>query len=259
MMKYTIDKGDDFCITWCEDGKSFIIRAPDEFTRNVVPKFFKATKFASFTRKLYRWGFRQINRGIGPEDPIIFGNEFFQRDDESLIARMRSITAASTRKHEQNRLALMTSGGSHYSEENKRMLLDQFLHQQKHMNMMQGQFYGGMNPNGSIPLTNALRPSLGLGPGQNPAMHPNNPQMMMQGQHMPNGMGQGMNSAGMQGQPQNFQQQPGQGAANQQGYSHGNHQHSNGNAAAPGQPQYPNPQSTAEIVNAAIAALRQAN
>jgi len=87
-----------FCIAWLEDGKSFVIRDPEEFTNSVVPKFFKATKFTSFTRKLYRWGFRQVNRGIGPDDPIIFGNDFFQRDNADLMAKMRSVTAAAIRK-----------------------------------------------------------------------------------------------------------------------------------------------------------------
>jgi HSF-type DNA-binding len=58
LMRYAEKQGDDFCVAWMDDGKSFIIRKPDEFTRTVVPKFFKATKFSSFTRKLYRWGFR---------------------------------------------------------------------------------------------------------------------------------------------------------------------------------------------------------
>lgn len=88
----------DYCIGWLPDGKSFVIRNPDVFTRRVLPKFFKATKFSSFTRKLYRWGFRQVNRGIGPDDPVIFGNEYFQRDDAELMVKMRSITAAGARK-----------------------------------------------------------------------------------------------------------------------------------------------------------------
>jgi HSF-type DNA-binding len=103
MMQYAeTRKGpkDDFCVAWLEDGKSFVIRNCDEFTRSVVPMYFKATKFASFTRKLYRWGFRQVNRGIGPDDPIIFGNEHFLRDHPEDMANMKSVTAASARKAE---------------------------------------------------------------------------------------------------------------------------------------------------------------
>jgi hypothetical protein len=238
MMKYTEKQKEGFCISWCEDGKSFIIRNPDEFTRHVVPKFFKATKFSSFTRKLYRWGFRQINRGIGPDDPIIFGNEFFQRTEESVIAKMRSVTAASSRKSEQGRMTMM--GGMKrpfddpFDEDNhKRMLFDQLLHQQKHMNMMNPNqpFY---NANGSIPLSNALRPNLGMGNGPNHGMAP---MMNHQSSNQTNGMM--MNQMNPQ-----YMQQPNQ---------MGNSQYS------PNAAQYPNQQSTAEIVNAAIAALRHAN
>jgi hypothetical protein len=56
---------------------------------------------------VYRWGFRQVNRGIGPDDPIIFGNEYFQRDDAELMSKMRSTTAASTRKQEEDNLQKM--------------------------------------------------------------------------------------------------------------------------------------------------------
>lgn len=110
LMKYVEDRNKtdkDFCISWLPEGKAFVIYNIKEFTNSVIPKFFKASKFCSFTRKLYRWGFRQLNRGIGPDEPIIFGNEFFQRDDADLMVNMRSITAASIRKRESDLLRHM--------------------------------------------------------------------------------------------------------------------------------------------------------
>jgi HSF-type DNA-binding len=103
---------DTFCVAWLPDGKSFVIRNTDEFTRTVLPHYFKATKFSSYTRKLYRWGFRQVNRGIGPDDPIIFGNEYFQRDNAELMTKMRSITAAGTRKAASSSSTNTTSSSS---------------------------------------------------------------------------------------------------------------------------------------------------
>ena len=129
------DKHDskNFCIAWLPDGKTFIIRDPEEFTRKVLCKFFKATKFSSFTRKLYRWGFRQVNRGIGPDDPIIFGNEYFQRDKGELMANMRSVTAASTRKQEKSSLQIALAQRAQLEEVNrqKNQVLIQHLLQQK--------------------------------------------------------------------------------------------------------------------------------
>lgn len=121
-----------FCVAWLPDGKTFIIRDPEEFTRKVLSKFFKATKFSSFTRKLYRWGFRQVNRGIGPDDPIIFGNEHFQRDREELMAGMRSITAASTRKQEKSSLQIALAQRAQLEEVNRqknRVLIEHLLQQ----------------------------------------------------------------------------------------------------------------------------------
>lgn len=173
LMRSVDEHKDDpnYCAAWLPEGKSFVVRNPDEFARQVVPKFFKATKFSSFTRKLYRWGFRQINRGIGPDDPVIFGNEFFERDNEALMSQMRSITAAGTRKTESRMVGTVNhphnmygkrpfDGVSHhnmydtYAEQQKRYLYEQFMHQQKNAQMMQQQhnptMYGGMSTNGPM-------------------------------------------------------------------------------------------------------------
>jgi len=150
LMKYVEERNKtdkDFCISWLPEGKAFVIYNIKEFTSSVVPKFFKASKFCSFTRKLYRWGFRQLNRGIGPDEPIIFGNEFFQRDNADLMVNMRSITAASIRKRESDLLrhmlaskkrALMSwdaaSNGAHQDPKQLNMLLNNTPFDQKQQN-----------------------------------------------------------------------------------------------------------------------------
>eukprot|EP00536_Pseudo-nitzschia_multiseries_P010603 jgi/Psemu1/203663/e_gw1.329.20.1 len=53
-MKYVDEKNKtekDFCISWLPEGKAFVIYNIKEFTNTVIPKFFKASKFCSFTRK----------------------------------------------------------------------------------------------------------------------------------------------------------------------------------------------------------------
>lgn len=149
---------DTFCCSWLPDGKSFVISNPDEFTRKILPKYFKATKFSSFTRKLYRWGFRQVNRGIGPDDPIIFGNEFFQRDNAELMAKMRSVTAASTRKKVEEDSALLTAQKrSLATPDHKEILLNQIMQQQNMLSMNRQPLFGSQNQ----AFANALRPGLG--------------------------------------------------------------------------------------------------
>ena len=72
-------------IHWMPHGKSFAITDPDAFSADVLPRYFKSTKFKSFTRKLYRWGFRQITKG---PDKGSYYHELFVRDDPGLCGRM---------------------------------------------------------------------------------------------------------------------------------------------------------------------------
>lgn len=51
------DKSDDpanYCISWLPHGDAFVVRHPTECAERIIPLFFKASKFSSFTRKLYR-------------------------------------------------------------------------------------------------------------------------------------------------------------------------------------------------------------
>lgn len=101
-------------ISWLPHGKSFVVLRPDVFATRVLPRYFapegsnslnaKTTtvvgkdgslvvknkspgvhKYPSFTRKLNRWGFRQISRGM---DAGAFCHELFQREDPGLCRGM---------------------------------------------------------------------------------------------------------------------------------------------------------------------------
>ena len=51
-------------ISWLSHGKSFIVYDKKKFVESILPRFFKESKFTSFTRKLNRWGFTRISRGV---------------------------------------------------------------------------------------------------------------------------------------------------------------------------------------------------
>lgn len=72
-------------IHWMPHGKAFVITDPDAFSTEVLARYFKSTKFKSFTRKLYRWGFRQITKG---PDKGSYHHELFVRDDPTLCVKM---------------------------------------------------------------------------------------------------------------------------------------------------------------------------
>ncbi|CAJ1946332.1 unnamed protein product [Cylindrotheca closterium] len=96
------DRGNHItCISWVRDGHAFVIKDRQELVDSLLPLFFREGKFSSFTRKLYRWGFRQIcipKGGTKKDRDLMFGHEDFQRDNKSLMTEMRSVTAAGTRR-----------------------------------------------------------------------------------------------------------------------------------------------------------------
>lgn len=117
-------------ISWLPQGKSFVVLRPDVFAASVLPRYFapegsnslnarpatgkdgtvkKAQgvhKYPSFTRKLNRWGFRQISRG---PDAGAFCHELFQRDDPELC---RGMVCQKSRKSKQAVLESRQSGAN---------------------------------------------------------------------------------------------------------------------------------------------------
>lgn len=78
-------------ISWLPHGRSFVIIRPDCLSERVLAKYFastdprSSTKYASFTRKLNRWGFRQATRG---DDMGAFHHPLFRRDQPQLCLDM---------------------------------------------------------------------------------------------------------------------------------------------------------------------------
>merc|ERR1719253_1639138 len=73
-------------IVWMSHGRAFIVKKPKLFTTDVLPRFFKQTKFLSFTRQLNLWGFKRISRGL---DAGCYYHELFLRGRPYLAMRMR--------------------------------------------------------------------------------------------------------------------------------------------------------------------------
>ena len=59
MLEAVEDLGLSHIISWLPHGRAFQVIDQEQFMKLVVPKFFKATKYRSFTRQLNLWGFRR--------------------------------------------------------------------------------------------------------------------------------------------------------------------------------------------------------
>jgi len=72
LMEILSDETHSEIITWLPHGKAFIIYQKKKFANEVLPRYFKQSKYTSFTRKLNRWGFIRVTRG--PETGAYYHN-----------------------------------------------------------------------------------------------------------------------------------------------------------------------------------------
>ena len=74
---------------WVADGDAFVILSVANCVHTILPRFFKQTKFASFIRKVNRWGFKQISKGTRN---IVYRHPSFKRGQRELCMTMRCST-----------------------------------------------------------------------------------------------------------------------------------------------------------------------
>jgi len=79
------DERNNASIGWLPHGCGFIIKNRKRFAAEVLPRYFKQTKYTSFTRKLNRWDFTRVTRG--PELGAYY-HKFFRRGEPTLCTQM---------------------------------------------------------------------------------------------------------------------------------------------------------------------------
>jgi len=72
-------------VGWLPHGRAFLVRKPKDFTKDIMPKYFRQTKLTSFQRQLNLYGFNRITRG--PDEGGYY-NEYFLRGKEFLCKNM---------------------------------------------------------------------------------------------------------------------------------------------------------------------------
>jgi HSF-type DNA-binding len=85
LMQAMMEHGNERAIAWLPDGKSFVIVSPDLFVNEVLSSSFKEAKYASFVRKLHRWGFIRLTSGTGTD---CFHHPSFNRNYPEYAARI---------------------------------------------------------------------------------------------------------------------------------------------------------------------------
>ena len=83
LMQVLSDEEYSHIISWMPNGKSFVILRPKAFVSEVLPSSFKSAQYASFTRKLARWGFVRCEEGTGE-----FHHPKFRKGRFDLVEKM---------------------------------------------------------------------------------------------------------------------------------------------------------------------------
>jgi len=67
-------------IRWDEEGQSFTILNPEEFSKTFLPMFFRTRKLHSFKRQLRAYGFIRMKTFGGPKSSLTYTHFIFRRD-----------------------------------------------------------------------------------------------------------------------------------------------------------------------------------
>jgi hypothetical protein len=86
-------EGVSLSICWAPDGRYFTINDHEKLSKHVLKRFFKDSKFDSFQRKLYRWGFKQVpskrDSSRRRQGNVSFYADGFERDGSSSCTKLK--------------------------------------------------------------------------------------------------------------------------------------------------------------------------
>lgn len=86
MLNKAEDDGYSDIVSFLPNGDGFMIHKPKVFAREIMPRFFKTSRFTSFQKQLSLYGFKRSRHGI---DVGAIRHEHFRRDNQKLVAKIQ--------------------------------------------------------------------------------------------------------------------------------------------------------------------------
>ena len=85
MLRTSKTDGKESIVSWLPHGNAFKVHDVPDFVSNILPLFFKQTKYKSFQRQLNLWGFKRIENG---HEKGAYFNFQFLRDQPNLCRHL---------------------------------------------------------------------------------------------------------------------------------------------------------------------------
>eukprot|EP00944_MAST-04C_sp_MAST-4C-sp1_P002024 g2024.t1 len=99
-------------ISWCDDGTTIFVKKVDEFSKLVLPRYFKHDKFASFLRQLNMYNFYTTRQEPNMRQ---FSNPLFRRNAKDSIRNIKRKRGTSKKTSTKSGKAMPSSGMDKHS------------------------------------------------------------------------------------------------------------------------------------------------